>query len=493
MKITKLEISNIRCFIDVNIELSPGINVIVGPNNNGKTTLLNCISVIQQPRLISPQYSRLNADYGVIKVSFDNVIHSYFNPTINKFVTKTNLGDIQGHFNEQYHSLSNGIPNTEPLNYIIPYQSRRKVGQYSEGITKDDVSQVTGTLSNLYAKIDRISNPEYQPAYSEYIKACDEIIGFRVSTFNSNNGKKAGYIIRNEDNIPIDMMGEGIASLLGLIVDLCRVENKLFIIEEPENDIHPKALKKLLDLIAIKSTTNQFVITTHSNIVLRNLGAVDNSKIFKVEMSMVDKIPTSKVELVETSEDRRFALEDLGYELFDYNLWSYWIFFEESSAERIIRDFLIPWFFPHFKNKVRTFSARTSNEIKMKFDDFNRIFVFLHLQEIYKNRVWIVIDSGHQEKKILDEIYSRYKNHGWEQENFIQLGNHDFEQYYPKRFSVCVDEIIKETDGAKKRYLKHVLLDKVIKFSQEDARNARSEFKESASEVLMVLNNMRLQ
>jgi hypothetical protein len=57
-------------------------------------------------------------------------------------------------------------------------------------------------------------------------------------------------------------MGEGIPHLLGLINDLCLAENKLFLIEEPENDIHPKALKRLLDLIIQKSQSNQFVIST---------------------------------------------------------------------------------------------------------------------------------------------------------------------------------------------------------------------------------------
>jgi len=90
------------------------------------------------------------------------------------------------------------------------------------------------------------------------------------------------YIVSNRDNIPLDMMGEGIANLLGLIVDLCMAENQLFVIEEPENDVHPKALKKLLNLIAEKSVNNQFIITTHFNIVAKYLGAHPNCKLFSV-------------------------------------------------------------------------------------------------------------------------------------------------------------------------------------------------------------------
>ena len=34
-------------------------------------------------------------------------------------------------------------------------------------------------------------------------------------------------------------------------------------------------------------------------------------------------------------------LSDLGYELGDFDLWEGWIFFEESSSEKIVREYLI--------------------------------------------------------------------------------------------------------------------------------------------------------
>jgi hypothetical protein len=50
------------------------------------------------------------------------------------------------------------------------------------------------------------------------------------------------------------------------------------------------------------------------------------------------------------------ALSDLGYELYDFNLFDGWLILEESSAERIIRDYLIPWFVPRL-TRVRTIAA----------------------------------------------------------------------------------------------------------------------------------------
>jgi len=146
-------------------------------------------------------------------------------------------------------------------------------------------------------------------------------------------------------------MGEGVANALGLIVDLCIAKNKVFLIEEPENDIHPTALKGLLDLVAVKAATNQFIITTHSNIVVKHLGSQPESKLFDVDMILdADGLPTASVtEVGETVEDRRTVLESLGYELHHVDLWDYWLFLEESSAEKIIRTYLIPWFAPSLR------------------------------------------------------------------------------------------------------------------------------------------------
>ena len=491
MKITRVQLENIRCFENEDIPFSAGINVIVGPNNNGKSTILNSVSILQKPRLIDDNYTRKGYDSGKVRVWVDKSDIYEGNRDVNNYLAKTNT-HIQAYEGETFKENWPGFENSEPNNLIIPYQSKRKVGGYSENITSREVNQVSGTLAYLYVKIDKVSNPEFKPTYDEYVRACDEIIGFRVSTTHSLNGKKAAFIIRNEENIPIDMMGEGISNLLGLIVDLCRVENKLFIIEEPENDVHPRALKKLLDLIVEKSSKNQFIITTHSNIVLKHLGASAGSNVLSVEMSLDDnKIPTSKVHVVDTAEKRRAVLEDLGYEPFDYDMWNYWIFFEESSAERICRDFLIPWYVESLQNKVRTFSAHSVSEVAVKFEDFNKLFVFLHLEPTYKNRVWVVVDNGENEKSIINNLKIKYCGSGWSEKQFQQFSKHNFEEYYPPRFSSEVEQALAEPDKRKRSEMKKLLLEKVIKFCKGDEETAKQEFQSSAKEVIDFLMEVK--
>ncbi len=67
-----------------------------------------------------------------------------------------------------------------------------------------------------------------------------------MSTIAIQNGQIVGTPIGKHGSIPITAMGEGIPHLLALINDLCLAENKLFLIEEPENDIHPKRVGTIL-------------------------------------------------------------------------------------------------------------------------------------------------------------------------------------------------------------------------------------------------------
>ena len=45
MKINSLKLQNFRCFEDITVELNPTLNVIIGNNGVGKTTVLDALAV----------------------------------------------------------------------------------------------------------------------------------------------------------------------------------------------------------------------------------------------------------------------------------------------------------------------------------------------------------------------------------------------------------------------------------------------------------------
>ena len=495
MKITGIELSQIKSFDNVPmLDFSSSINVLIGPNNAGKSTILNSIFLLQRDGVLTANDITLGALTGIIGLYFTGG-HA---PTINENQqfekVQIDLKTRQRRIVTKNGSTLNigRIDEKEPNNLIYPYLSKRKVVQFVDAINEQNANSVFGNFTNLYSKIDRLVTPQFQPGNSQYVNACKDILGFEISTLAKGNGKQAVLFIHNLEHIPLTAMGEGVANILGLITDLCVAEERIFLIEEPENDIHPKALKALLNLIISKSESNQFFISTHSNIVMKHLGAIPDSKIFRVINDKKDKkrpnLKLSTIQEVQNNpEERKKVLEDLGYDFFDYDLWKAWLFLEESSAEVLIRDYFIKWYTPKLKYQLRTFSAGSISKIQSKFDDFNRLFVFLHLEPTYKNKVWVYIDGGEKEAMIIKKMRDVYAKSGWNENNFNQFSEHDFEMFYPSRFQEGVQQAIGISDKQEKRTAKRELLERVKDWIKGNEQIAKEEFKESAKEVILIL------
>ncbi len=514
MWVSKVHLRNIKGFADSGtIELSKGINVLLGANNAGKSILIKALFILQDARAIQLTDLRIGQNEGSMLIDLEDIPDGYVFPSIdiNKLVsgttgkfdfkinyanTNVNNPQIQGNLDfggSIVQSIAGGggpIGNVEPYNFIYPFLSKRKAISYSEQVNRVNATLVSPNLINIVSKIDRIANPQH-PAYEAYKSACESIMGFFVSTFQTVNGKQAGMLINNFDGIPLEAMGEGVANLVGIIVDLCLAENKLFLIEELENDIHPKALKQLLEVIIQKSQTNQFVISTHSNIVTKYLGSVPESKLYYVTWELQNRVPTSQlIEVGNSPDERRKALEDLGYELIDYDLAKAWLILEESSAESIIREHLIPWFAPGLVGKVRTIASQGTSDVEPKFNDFNRLFLFLHLERIYRNCAWVIADGDPSGLAVISRLKQKYTPSGWAGEHFRNLSKSNFEEYYPSRFNDEVSKALATHEREAKQAAKKQLLENVLAWIAGEEQQAKAEFATSADEIITMLKEI---
>jgi len=535
MYINKLTLLNIRSYDRLDMEFSKGINLLVGNNNSGKSTIIKAIYKLQNVHSINQEDIRTTKDFARILVDINDIsredallfsfhdveqrrvpasekvaiqyglytdIHNvnirqesyYFDPGETHSIDK--MGKVIFPVKQDKDRLTEffGLPNAETKNsFIYPFFSKRKTNYYSKHAGGDEAFYIGEDLSNITSKIGKISNPSHEK-YEEFMRLVKDILGFGIGVIPyKEKENNTGIFVTSSKVIPVEKMGEGVVNILGLIVILLTEDNKLFLIEELENDIHPQALKKLLNLIVAKSQNNQFVISTHSNIVVKYLG-VDPAKTFHItwqpfEKEGKDKIPTSHVtEVGNDPLSKLNLLESLGYELFDFDLYSSYLIFEESSAERIVRDFLIPEFAPGLLNKVKTHAASGASDLELRFHSFLSLFVFVHQNPIYYQKVWVFADGDDEGKKAVKSLRKKFPT--WPEKHFTNFSKSNLEDYYPATFKKQVEQIGNTRDKQKKRQLKIELTNKVIDWCLKNKGTAKKEFAVSAAEIIDYLKQI---
>lgn len=471
--------------------------MLIGQNNAGKSILIRCLNLIQNGAL-TRQDLRIGAELGSIDIAVSDPMRTLRNIGLDateanlqfRLPSNSNAVSREALFTGGNRASIGSYPQREPNNAIYPFLAKRKVMTYDEVVNEPKANEVLENFTYLVAKVDRLTTPSHQ-LFEEFRNSCRNIIGFEIDSVTSPGGHRVGFPVGRTGSITLDTMGEGVPHLLALIADLCIADDKIFLLEEPENDLHPRALKSLLGLIIDKSTRNQFIVTTHSNIVARYLGSVDGAKTFLVQLRFENQIPTSDYLAVpEEPEARREVLEELGYEMTDYDLWDAWLVLEESSAERLLKEFFIPAFTPGLNGRLRTVAAGGIDGVEAKFDDFNRLFLFTHLTPSYRNRAWVVVDSGARGIEVVAELSRRYVPGGWTPNHFRVLGRQDFEQYYPPAFAADAAAALAIKDKRQRHAAKTSLLYGVLEWIAADRNRAIEEFSKSAQEIVDLLREI---
>jgi predicted ATPase len=490
------------------IGLGP-ITVVVGRNNTGKSALLRAVYMIQDGSPHRLTDIRLGESAANVTLGFTelppNVITREDDGEI--YPVEAKYYDKGGQLNLAYNrnnELSLWItsdnkgstdilrwPSREPRNLIFPSLARRHQQYYQQQPTVESASTVYPQDSNLVARVAALATAQI-PAAINFRNLCREVLGFTVDVLlgqQQNQNQQLGVQVDRYNSVPLESMGAGVSGVLGLLVSLCDAKGKFFLIEEPENDLHPQALKALLDAIVAASEDNQFLITTHSSVVLTKLGAVPETIVLRTSSDSL-RLPTSTYSTVSTTEERLEALRWLGYDLADFYLYAGWIIFEESSAERLIREWLIPWFAPSL-SKLHTVGARGASRVTALAQSLGEMLVFAHLEPAYKHRAWVLVDGDEVGKEVVGNLRRMFP--GWPAENFSHFAEENFESYYPARFGDQVALIKTINDKTAKRAKKGSLLYDVLEWIQQNPDTARQEFEVSAADVISHLTRIAEQ
>jgi len=379
------------------------------------------------------------------------------------------------------------MPSKEPDSLILPVLAGRRVNYYREQASRDNSVSVMPQDSNLVSRILPLVGSSTQEGI-RFARLCREVLHVDLRVLPGDNSQQfLGVQVDMQTSIPLESMGAGLSGALNLLVGLSQARDKLFLIEEPEDDLHPGALKRLLDAIAEASEHNQFLISTHSSIVLTRLGAVPGTVAVHVT-SDEGLPPTSRFEVKRTAEGRMEILRDLGYGLADMSLGEGWLIFEEATAERLVYQWLAPWFARGLLG-LRHLSARGNERVRALLTDFKEMFLFAHLEPMYRHRAWVVVDGDSRSREILAQLQSDFV--GWPPGRFRHWGKDAIEHYYPDQFAAKYrDEIMAIRNGRKRQEAKQELFRELVAWIEEDPARAQKELEESASGMIDVLREI---
>lgn len=436
-----ITLKNYKCFNEegIFIERVFPINVVIGKNNSGKSSILDLILFLTKPNNEFLKLGRADKNADVILSEFmdEDLIKSSFN-------RNANGGQIPGN-HQQYglnfigKKISYRITNVQnkPANQFISvnwkfvdyakryfqnYVSRTNyplIGKQFSHITaerdivpespanhdKYDVTKNgTGATQLIQGIINNASldSSLIEEALLEELNLIvkPDINFERILTQRIDNSKWEIFFDDNNNNrVALSKMGSGIKTVLLVLLNLIirpiiegqKPSSYVFAFEELENNLHPSLQRRLYHFIKNYSAKNNcyFFITTHSNIVIDSIGLDQNSQIIHVQNEGNEAL----VKAVESFDDQKEILKDLEVKASDI-LQANGIIWVEGPSDRVYINKWISLINPNLKEglhyAIMFYGGRLLSNLSFENEWFNNDFI--PLLKINTNAM-VVIDK----------------------------------------------------------------------------------------------------
>ena len=300
MHLDSLKIKNFRILEDVTIEKLGHVNLIVGKNNSGKSTVLEALALLASG--FNPEvmlfisnnrnvYRHLNTKDTESKVfSIENIISK---SNEDPFLNWTYIGN-QSHYltfgyvkngknnnldidREKGYSFTYFIDDRNFMNFEVKAISNRALfmdmSENSHHMKKKAFNFGYITTNNIDLNLfasswDKIALTDDENLVLEMLKLIDSDITNLAFLSLVNSETRIPFVrLKNiETRIPLHQMGDGIFRLLQIILEIPKSKNSILLIDEFENGLHYSVQPKVWELIfELAHRFNiQVFATTHS-------------------------------------------------------------------------------------------------------------------------------------------------------------------------------------------------------------------------------------
>lgn len=458
MYISKIKIHNFKCFKDYELSCNPQLNILVGMNDIGKSTILEaihlCLTGFFRGKYLKNNLTQDVFNNNCIKNYLDNIksdvntplpycsIELYFQDADPILLGKENSDNenvacitYKIKFDSKYcedYEIYKSIdqPYSLPIEYYdiewinsagkdvtgrtIPYKSilidtdsfmrNNNDLQISRIIKENLEKKELVDISQLYRKMnDNFINDEIMTNINKKLSQNAHILNatIQLDTESLNQSGWEKYVITKINATPFDFVGKGTQAAIKIELSLTSGKadkSSIILIEEPENHLTYSKMNKLISEITKLNKEKQIFITTHSSFVANKLN-------IKNLILLSDNKNTSFSKL--TPKTINFFEKKPGYDTLRLLLCKKAILVEGDADELIVQK--------AYLNKNGILPIENDIDVISVGNTFLR---FLEISTLLKKKTIVVTDNDGDIK----QLENKYKNYlGENKKDFIKI------------------------------------------------------------------------
>ena len=451
--IKKIFIRNYKIFDEFDLELNKGLNIIVGNNEAGKSTILEAVNLALTKRLNGRTIDNELTPYLFNKKCEKCYLDSLRNGKLEKLpeiIIEIYLDDVQElasfrgsmnskkedcigikleivfdedykedyekllekksdiklipaeYYKVQWYSFANNAVSLRSLpirlSYIDATTIRLQSGTdyYLQDIIKNDLDEKERVeLSIAYRRLkEEFSQQESIKGINDKLTNKKGAITDKELSISIDISQKSNWetnLIPHLDDLPFQLIGKGEQNALKIMLALERKsgESNIILIEEPENHLSFSSMNTLISKIKDKCEGKQIIITTHSTYVLNKLGLEHLVLLYSNKTTTLKNLP---------SDTQNYFKKLSGYDTLRLILAKKTILVEGPSDELIIQKAYLE---KHNKLPIEN----GVDVINVRGLSFAR---FLDIAKELKKDAVVVTDNDGNYKYNVDDKYKTY-------------------------------------------------------------------------------------
>jgi putative ATP-dependent endonuclease of OLD family len=334
--LTKIHIQNYRVFENLTLDFTDGLNVIVGNNDAGKSTLLEAVHLALTSRVrgrllatelsphmfnqvVSKSYLEALASGGnppPPEIIIDLFLEELEETATLKGTNNSSLENVPGlrirvHFWEDFSDeYASFVANPDDVRLVpAEYYKVDWLGFNGNSVTARSVPATASMIDASAIRLQSGADHYLQQIISDHLEPKQRVEIARAyrtlrETFTGNDSIEAinveladtqegltdrelslaidisqrtaweSNLVPHLDDLPCQFVGSGAQNMLKVLLALNRTADAchVVLIEEPENHQAPASLNALVGKIADRCQGKQVLVTTHSSFVLNKLG-----------------------------------------------------------------------------------------------------------------------------------------------------------------------------------------------------------------------------